>query len=88
MMHDSGPATQMHCSLPLAGVVESAAVAVYLVTGLPPLEISCQLTSAARLPRVPVTCVGESGIVAGVTGLDGDDASPIPATLDAVTVKV
>jgi hypothetical protein len=43
---------------------------------------------APPAPAVAATSVGGPGTVAGVTGLDGDDAAPVPTTFVAVTVKV
>ena len=45
-------------------------------------------TVARATPPTAETAVGASGTVAGVTGLDDDDAGPTPAAFVAVTVKV
>jgi hypothetical protein len=55
---------------------------------LPPLLGAIQETSTEALPRVSVTPVGASGVVAGVTLADGLDAGPVPTALVAVTVNV
>src|ERR1700687_6325179 len=65
-------------------------VAVYAVTGLPPLPTGAlQLTVACASPAVADTPVGASGRVAGGTALE-TPAAPTPTALVAVTwiVKV
>ena len=57
--------------------------------GEPPFDCGAdQATSTVPLPGVPVTPVGEPGIVPGVTALDGAELGLDPAVLLAVTVKV
>ena len=43
---------------------------------------------ARASPGVAATAVGDPGVVRGVTGTEGALAGPVPAGLDAVTVKV
>jgi hypothetical protein len=66
-------------------------VTVYEVMALPPLEAGAvHDTLAAALPAVATTPVGAPGAVAaptGVTAFDGVDAGPVPAALEALTVK-
>src|SRR5918912_1152678 len=66
-------------------------VTVYEVIALPPFEAGAvQDTLAAALPAVATTPVGAPGAVAaptGVTAFDGVDAGPVPAALEALTVK-
>jgi hypothetical protein len=57
--------------------------------GVLPLDAGAvQLTVACPFPATAVTPVGAPGTRAGVTGLEGSEAGPVPAALDAVTVKV
>ncbi len=46
------------------------------------------VTVAEASPAVADAPVGASGMVIGVTALDGIDAGPVPAALVAVTVNV
>ena len=59
------------------------------MTAAPPsLEGADHVTVALASPAVADAPVGASGIVIGVTALDGADAGPVPAALVAVTVTV
>ena len=56
---------------------------------LPPFDAGAvNVTVACVFPGAADTPVGAPGTVAGVTLLDGPDASPVPFALVAVTVKV
>ena len=55
---------------------------------VPVLDGAVQVTVADPLPAVAATPVGAPGNVAGVTGLDGAEACPVPVALVAATVKV
>ena len=73
------------------GAPPGDAVTVYTVIGAPPFEAgAAKLTvpPAGRYRRQPATPVGAPGTVAGVTGLDGADAGPVPTAFVAVTVNV
>ena len=64
-------------------------VAVYAVIAEPPLEADpVQETVTCVLPAIPVTEVGASGVVLGVTEEEAVDAKPVPEPFVAVTVKV
>ena len=55
----------------------------------PPVENGAdQETSIEESPGVPMTAVGASGTVAGVTEPEAADDEPVPTTLVAVTVNV
>ena len=58
---------------------------------LPPFDAGAvQVREAVWLPAVAETAVGASGTpvgAIGVTGLDGADAGPVPAALEAVMLK-
>ena len=85
----SGPELQVQVWPPLAGVVESAAVTVYPVIGLPPSKSGAdQVTLALAWAPVAVPMVGTPGTVAGVTAFEGEEGGPVPTPLVAVTVKV
>ena len=45
-------------------------------------------TAADALPAVAVTAVGGPGTARGVTGLDAEEAGPVPRAFAAVTVNV
>ena len=56
---------------------------------LPPFEtggVNVTVTDPSPLVAVPI--VGASGTVAGVTEFELEEATPVPAELVAVTVKV
>ena len=55
--------------------------------GLPPFG-AVQDTVAASRPATAETPLGESGVVAGVTGRVTGEAEPVPTALVAATVKV
>ena len=56
---------------------------------LPPMsDGAVQETRAEALAAVAVTPVGLAGTGAGVTGVEGSDAGPVPASLVALTVNV
>jgi hypothetical protein len=62
---------------------------VYPVSADPPLEAGAvQLSPTCVLSGVTASDVGAPGTVAGVTGLDAEEALPVPTLLVAVTVKV
>ena len=62
---------------------------VYEVIVDPPLLAGAtNATDTWALPRVPITEVGPSGTVAGVTDADVLEAAPAPTALVAVTVNV
>ena len=64
-------------------------VTVYLVMVAPPLFGAVQdTTDCAFTKDVPDTAVGAPGIVAAVTGDEAAEEIPVPATLEAVTVKL
>ncbi len=66
-----------------------AAVTVYPVIALPPLDVGAvHETSTSVLPDDAVTEVGTPGVVAGVTDGEASEADPVPTELVAVTVKV
>jgi hypothetical protein len=78
-----------HTSPPLDESVVSVDVTEYLVIAEPPSKDGAvQLTAAEALPRVALTSVGDSGVVAGVTEDEDWDAGPVPTLLVAVTVNV
>ena len=57
--------------------------------GLPPSELGAlQVTVALAFPAMLCTLVGASGRVFGVIGAAGAEATEVPATFVAVTVKV
>ena len=65
------------------------AVAVYSVRAAPPSnDGAVHDTVACPLPRMPMTAVGGSGTVRGVTGEEFGEGKPVPAPLVAVTEKV
>jgi hypothetical protein len=85
------PLTVAVVELPLTVAVRLPGdeVAVYEVMLAPPLDAGAvQLTVACALPALALTLVGAPATVAGVTEFDAADAGPVPAQLDAVTVKV
>ena len=56
---------------------------------LPPLLAGAvHETTAEALPAVAATPVGAPGAVAGVTAVEGVDATPVPIAFVAFTVKV
>jgi hypothetical protein len=56
---------------------------------LPPLDAGgVKLTVAWALPAVALTHVGALGTSAGVTGVEGLEAGPVPVAFAAVTVNV
>ena len=63
-------------------------VTVYEVIAEPPVAGAVQLTVACSFPRVAETDVGASGVVAGVTGSDGEEGAELPTPFLANTVKV
>ena len=65
-------------------------VTLYPVMADPPLEADAvhDTTELALALDVAVTPVGAAASVAGVTLLEAADATPVPAALVAVTVKV
>ena len=64
-------------------------VTTYSTIALPPSDTGAvKETLACPLPAVAVPIVGASGIVAGVTELDGLDAADVPTAFVALTVKV
>ena len=55
----------------------------------PPLLLGAlNVTVASPFPRVAVPMVGASGVVAGVTLFEADEADPVPTAFVAVTVNV
>ena len=57
--------------------------------GLPPSSAGAdQVMTALASPGVAATAVGDPGVVRGVTGAERALAGPVPAALEAVTVKV
>ncbi len=55
----------------------------------PPLKAGADHVMAALASAAVADApVGASGIVKGVTALDGNEADPVPATFVAVTVNV
>ena len=63
-------------------------VTVYLVIAVPPSVGAFQEMVAESAPGLAVTVVGAEGVVAGVTGDEGEDAGPAPSPLMATTLKV
>ena len=63
-------------------------VAVYEVTGDPPLAEACQSTFASSFPGVAVTVVGATGTVEGTRVEEAVVAGPVPRGLTAATVTV
>ncbi len=62
---------------------------MYLVIAEPPsLAEAVHVTVALVSPFVAVPIVGASGVVAGVTADDGEEAEPVPTVFVAVTVNV
>jgi len=62
---------------------------VYPVITEPPLlDGADHVTTTCVLPRVPLTLVGTSGVVIGVTDADADEELESPAALAAMTVNV
>lgn len=65
------------------------AVAMYEVTGLPPLsDGGAKDTDAARCPAVAETAVGAPGRPGVATGALEAEFGPVPAALMATTTKV
>ena len=78
------PTTQVRVVCP-----DDTAVAVYPLMAAPPFHKGAtQLTTSWLVPVAAVTAVGASGTVRGVPDTAGEDAGPVPATLEAVTVIV
>jgi len=62
---------------------------VYEVMAEPPFDAGgVNATVACPMPGVALLIVGAPGTVAGVTLLEGADASPVPTAFVAVTVNV
>ena len=86
------PATviELAFALPVPVLPPGEEVAVYCVTGLPPLDDGApKATDAWALPAVAVLTLGAPGTVAaGVTLFEAAEAGPVPTELVAVTLKV
>ena len=82
-MHVSAPV--VHVQLLPPGVAKT----VYPVMTEPPLLGGADhVTTTCVFPRVPLTFVGASGVVIGITDAEADEALESPAALDATTVNV
>lgn len=76
-------------ALLLAVMPPGAAVTIYDVIGLPPLNAGgAKYTVACPLPLTALPIIGASGALAGVMAADAVDAGPAPSTFAAVTLKV
>ena len=73
---------------PLAVAPPGEAVTVYELIAAPFADGAVKLTAAWPSPPAAETAVGASGMPAGVTPLDADDAALVPTELVAVAVNV
>lgn len=88
-LHLSGPLDHVQVCMPLAGVVESAAVTVYFVMAFPPFTVGAvQLTCELASPEVAATFRGMPGYPKGVVPGEDGDGLLVPSTFVAVTLNV
>ena len=76
-------------ALPEGPPSDDTQLAVYPVTGLPPLSVGgSKAIVTLATPPVALSIVGAPGTVAGTTAFDAADAKLVPMPFVAVTVHV